>query len=407
MKIVFDSKAAPADADDADQEKERVMDSIMEIFSAIMHKIYKFEPDALAYSLKSGPAGYLISFQHSAAPDIGDPSFAANYDRAFFRDMRAFLQELRDLGANLKIVPNELAIGTPSLLSLVDALDLYFKQDNCPLTHADNAVANVPARDPDDLRQVTAALRTMANDGRALARDNKDAYGYYLTSAPHQLFVSLDHYYATIAARAKADVPVSLDLLRKDALSVEPADDTIGMDEGSMALEDSFRNCARWREDAPSIPPKEGAFLLLKDEAHWQFARVVRQMLIDNYGLAQEMATGVIEVSVDSLPGGYSKMRFSCPVMPEEKTFSRYLSAFHTFGENFLKAGGGREGADLLPVRDNTLMLIHYNPETLFRVTTNMAAYQHPGNLQAQTHLRSLAHIKERIELGVPASALN
>lgn len=407
MKIAFDSKAAPAAADAAVEEKERLIDSIMEIFSAIMHKVYKFAPEALAYQLKTGSAGYLISFQHSAAPDIGDPSYAANYDRTFFRDMRAFLQELRDLGANLKIVPNELTIGTPSLLSLVDTLDLYFKQDSCPLTHADNAVANVPTRGPDDLRQVTAALRTMANDGRALARDNKDAYGYYLTSAPHQLFASLDHYYATIAARAKADVPVSLGLLRKDVLSVEPAGDTIGMGEANMSLEDSFRNCARWREDAPGSPQKEDGIFLLTKEEHRQLASAIGGMLAVNYGLSQEISDGTIVLFVSPLSSRCFEMGVVCPSVPDEKTFDRFVAALNKFGENFRKAGEGRPGIELLPAQGSTLLLIRYHPDALLRAITHMAACQHPGNLQAQAHILSVRHIKERLDLDVPPNALN
>jgi hypothetical protein len=38
---------------------------------------------------------------------------------------------------------------------------------------------------------------------------------------------------------------------------------------------------------------------------------------------------------------------------------------------------------------------------------THMAAFQHPGNLQAQAHLLSIAHIKQRLELNVPPNALN
>jgi hypothetical protein len=250
----------------------------------------------------------------------------------------------------------------------------------------------------------------MANDGRALARDNKDAYGYYLTSAPHQLFVSLDHYYATIAARAKADVPVSVDLLRKDVLSIEPPNDTITADERKLTLEDSFRSCAEWHIDAPDAPQKEDGKSLLIDETQHQFACAIRGMLIVNYGLAQELSEGMIALGINRLARNRYQIQFACPEMPDEKTFGRYVAAFQKFGENFRKAGEnlkGGKGADLLPVEGNTLMMICYSPGPLFEVMTHMAAFQHPGNLQAQAHLRSIAHIKERLQLNVPPNALN
>ncbi|HEU4839528.1 MAG TPA: hypothetical protein VFS88_08980 [Micavibrio sp.] len=407
MKTVFDKQAAPASGEAADEEQKSLITDIMEIFSMIMHKLYKLSPNALDYGFKEGEMGYLFSFRHSAAPPINDPSFATDYNREFYCAMRSFLQELRDLEPDVLILPDELEIAAPGLLSLVDTLDLYFKQDNCPLTNADNAATNVATTDP---RHIAAALRSMARDGYDLARDRKDAYDYYLISAPRQPFVSLDHYYATIAARVKADVPVSLNLLRRDVLSLEPANDTISADEQKLSLEDSFRDCAEWHEDAPDAPQREDGILLLTKEAQHQFASAIQGMLIVNYGLAQEISAGTIALSVNPIDTNCFHMRFDCPAMPDEKTFGRFVSAFDKFSENIRKAGEiqkCQEGVHMLPVKGNTLMMIRYSPSALFSVITHMAAFQHPGNLQAQAHLRSIAHIKERLQLNVPPNALN
>lgn len=407
MKTVFDKKAVPASAYTIGEEQQSVITATMGIFSMILHKAYKLSRDAMAYDFEKDESAYYFSFHHSAGSEITEPSFATDDEGTFYRAMHAFLQELRDLEPAAVILPDELALAAPSLLSLVDTLDLYFKQDNCPLTHADNAVTGVTGADP---RQIAAKLRSMAKHGRDLASQQKDAYDYYMISAPLRPFLSLDHYYATIAARAKADVPVSLDLLRKNVLSLEPPNDTISAAEQKLTLEDSFRSCADWHQDAPNAPQKEDGILLLTKEAQYQFASAIQGMLIVNYGLAQELSEGAIALSVCPVDTNCFQMRFACPAIPDEKTFGRYVSALDKFGENFRKAGERlecQEGAELLPVEGNTLMLIRYSPSALFKVMTHMAAIQHPGNLQAQAHLRSIAHIKERLELNVPPHALN
>lgn len=404
MKTIFETKAAPESANAPEREEAPTIANIVEIFASILHQVYKYEPNTLTYTLESGPDGYLFHFHSSEASDADNPPIAAFSDGGFYRSMCALLQDLRDFEQNIVIVPTKLAVGTSSLLRLVDTLDLYFRQRNGTITTADNATINLPTAHP---AKVSKALRHMAKEGRALALESQDAYDYYFNAAAREPFVSLDHYYASIAARAQADIPLSLELLRKDVLALEGADAPMGTRDINASLEDSFKNCAQWSKDVPSAPQKEHTFLLLKEEAHWQLARAILQMMIVDYGLAQEILTGKIGPFLTTPPKKQSLMRFVCPTMPDEKTFGRYLSAFGEFEKNLRKAGACSEGVDILPVRGNTLLLIRHAPEKLFSVVLNMAAELHPGNMAAQTHLRSFFHINERIELGVSPPALS
>ena len=414
MKNEFDKTAGdpdrPANSSADKPSNEMMIDEIMEIFSMIMHKAYKFPPDALAYKADPDDAGYLITFRHSSAADIEDPDIAASYDKDFYRDMRIFLQRLDELGSELEISPNQLAISAGNLLGLVDALALYFKDESCPVKIADNAETGITALPDKSPHRVNAALHHMAKDGHELARDNKDAYEYYMSSTPAQAFVSLDHYYASIAAKAKSDIPVSLDLLRQKILSTVSGDDSIlppKPQEEKVALEDTFMACARWHDTAPALPVVEKTPFLLQREVHVQLAAAIQSMLISNYGFAREISTGTVRTTVRPADGDFYHMSFNCTQMPEGKVLGQHFKSLHAFGENFLKAGGDCEGAKLLSVRDANIMTIEYYPETLLGVVTNMIFQCHPGNLMAQTHLRSIAHLRERLDLNQPANALH
>lgn len=410
MKNEFDNSAAetPAGADTADGDEDRNLETIITIFSMIMHKAYNFEPDALAFKLVDDGAGYTISFRHNTALHIEDPVRAANFDAVFYRDMRAFLQKLDTLEPDLEISPDRLTIEAPDLLCLIDALDLYFKQDDCPLNNADNAKIAFEHIDLRKPKRVRTALRRLARDGHDLARNEREAYEYFLVSAPSsQPFVSLDHYFASIAARAKADIPVSLDLLRKDVLEQDLEAASITADEQRVTLEDSFMGCAGWYGKIPSPPQIEDAPLLLKREMHIQLATAIQCLLISNYALSEEIRGGIIATSIRPVTDDCCDMDFYCPEIPERKTLGHYFSMLHEFGENFKKAGEGCGGADLMPGRDNILLKIRYYPEALFEVVTDMAVQIHPENLIAQTHLRSIAHIKERLNHYAPANTLN
>ncbi len=138
-----------------------------------------------------------------------------------------------------------------------------------------------------------------------------------------------------------------------------------------------------------------------------QLASAVHSLLTTHYHLTREIVRGHIQTSIGQVENQIFDMRFECGNMPQGKVFGGYYAKFHAFAEDFRKAGEDMSGVALVPVEDKRLLTIRYMPDDLFKVLVNMVATQHPDNLMAQAHLRAAAQVTERIDLQLPANALN
>lgn len=400
MKSAFDNnahEAAPsAQKTIPNTEKtDTILDDVMEVFSMVMHKGYKHEPTALSYWLNDDD-GVTIRFRHSSAFDVEDHDEAIKQHEPFFRDMHHFLSELDGLDTQLDVYPGVLTLHAENMVAVIDALSVYFRQENCTLRISDTAKPDMAER---------AAL---AHYGASMIDENKEAYEYYLDSIPSQGFTSIDHLNATIAARALCDIPVSLEMMRRQAVGTPSVlAQPLSAAEHRIMLEDSFNGCAAWCDEPLSIPSESKSSFLLEKERHMQLASTIQSLLMSHYHLAREINRGYVHTSIGQVDGPTFDMRFGCRTMPQGKVFGDYYAKFHQFAEDFRKAGAEISGVMLMPVEDKRLLTIRYFPEDLFKVLVNMVAEQHPGDLIAQAHLRAAAQITERIGLKLPVNALN
>ena len=400
MKSAFDNNAHGSQASvQKNTQKpellEDILDDIMEVFSMIMHKGYKHEPTALSYEA-SDDEGIAVRFRHSSTLDIEEHDDAIKQNVSFYNDMRQFLTQLETLDTDLDIYAATLTIRAENTLSLVDALASYFRQESCNLKISDTAQPNMAERE------------ALAYYGASMAEDNKEAYEYYLGSMPAKGFVSIEHLNASIAARALCDIPVSLEMMRRRIVGVPQNEHApLTTQERRIMLEDSFSACAQWARKPPSIPSIQSSSFLLERERHMQLASAVHSLLTTHYRLTREIVRGHIQTSIGQVENQIFDMRFECENMPQGKVFGGYYAKFHAFAEDFRKAGEDMSGVTLVPVEDKRLLTIRYMPDDLFKVLVNMVATQHPDNLMAQAHLRAAAQVTERIDLQLPANALN